>query len=186
MAGTGRIGWCGNNGSNKPRSRRSCPLMVAPLVWLDCWWQQSDARPPTGGLLDRVVGIAWSAIHPSNEERRDCWLLTCWSNDQSRSGPAYALRVGNSAVVESARATGWQLRAAASLGHLDLLSSQFSALRAVCVTIGVTAGVTVGVAADSDIMIVQLVGRARRYSPASPPTSTAPPPTCSSVSPSSP
>ena len=75
------------------------------------------------------------------------------------------MRVGNGAVGESARATGWQLRAAASLGHLDLLSSQFSALRAVCVTIGVTVGVmvgvsvgvTVGVAADSDIMIVQLV-----------------------------
>ena len=46
-----------------------------------------------------------------------------------------------------------------------MLSSQFSALRAVCVTIGVTVGVmvgvsvgvSVGVAADSDIMIVQLV-----------------------------
>jgi hypothetical protein len=93
MAGIGRIGWCGNNvgnngsnkPSNKPRSRQSCPLMLAPMDWLDCCYQQADARSPTGGLLGRVVGIAWAAINPSNEERRDCWLLACWSNDQSRS-----------------------------------------------------------------------------------------------------
>jgi len=39
-------------------------------------------------VLDRVVGIAWAAINPRNEARRDCWSVARLTNDQSRSCPA--------------------------------------------------------------------------------------------------
>jgi len=119
-------------------------------------------------LIARIVGIGGSAINPSNEGRCDCWSIASLTNDQSRSCPAMRCE-----LATARRVSAGNRLAIASRGHVDLLSSQLLARRAVCATVGVTVGVTIGVAADSDIMIVLLVGRARCYRPASPPASTA-------------
>ena len=163
---------CQQQAQHHPRPLHPCPPLVGPMDWLDCWSQQSDASSPTGGLIARIVGIGGSAINPSNEARRDCWSIASLTNDQSRSCPAMRCELATARRVRA----GNRL-AIASRGHVDLLSSQLLARRAVCATVGVTVdvtvGVTIGVAADSDIMIVLLVGRARCYRPASPPASTA-------------